>query len=91
MPRSLRDKALAALSEERAKVIKANTSGICLLITASKPDPATLRRDVYRTLIYRHEGAIRRECTCPAARRCYHIELAELLVALGEADEGSER
>lgn len=79
MPESLHAKALRAIGEERITVVKANDAGIALDVTSSKPDPATLARPVYRTLLYTEGGTIRRSCTCPAPRRCYHIAAAELL------------
>lgn len=90
MSASLRDKALTALAQERVKVIKAGPTGIALRVTSSRPDPDTLLRPEYRCLLYRRDGQIHRECDCPALRRCYHVEIAELLVALGET-EGSSR
>jgi len=79
MSESLHAKAVRAIGEERVTVIKANERGIALDVTSSKPDPTTLARPVYRTLLYLEHGAIRRSCTCPAPKRCYHLAAAELI------------
>jgi hypothetical protein len=79
MNESLHAKALRAIGEERVLVLKANESGIALDVISSKPSPATLTRATYRTLVYTEGGTIRRSCTCPAPRRCYHIAAAELI------------
>lgn len=88
-PRSLRDKAVAAIVEERARVLKATDSGIALEVQGSR-DPAMLARPTYRTFVYRRDGALVRECSCPAIRRCHHIEAAELIWRPGPT-EGSHR
>lgn len=90
MSHSLRDKALTALAQERVRVIKASAEGIALTVTSSTPDPATLTRATYRTLVYRRDGQLVRECTCPALRRCNHIAAAELIWQPGP-QEGSDR
>lgn len=79
MRESLHAKAVRAVAEERVCVIKANAAGIALDVVSSKPDPATLARATYRTLLYMENGAIRRQCSCPAPRRCYHLQVAELV------------
>ena len=79
MPESLRAKALRAIAEDRVRVIKANNRGIALEVIASKPDPATLTRATYRALVYAGQDSIVRSCGCPAVKRCYHLEAAELL------------
>lgn len=79
MPESIRDKALRAVSEERVTVVRANERGVALDVTSSRPDPATLARATYRTLLYVENGIIRRQCSCPAPRRCYHLAVAEAI------------
>ena len=79
MSESIRDKALRAVAEERVTVVRANERGIALDCVSSKPDPATLARATYRTLLYMRDGRIVRECSCPAPRRCYHLQVAELV------------
>lgn len=91
MTHSLRDKALQALAQERVHVLKASPQGIALLCESSRRDPDTLQRAEYRALLYRKAGEIHRSCDCPAPKRCYHLELCELLVALGESDTISAR
>ena len=88
--RSLHDKALVAFAQGRVRVLKASSSGIALSVTNSRPDPDTLQRATYRALLYRRDGQLHRECDCPAPKRCYHLELCELLVSLGDT-EGSHR
>ena len=83
---TMRDKAVRSIAEERVLVLKANEHGVALEVTGSKPDRANLMRPTYRTLVYRREGAIVRECSCPAPRRCYHIQAAELLWRPGPHD-----
>jgi hypothetical protein len=85
----MRDKALRAVAEDRVRVIRANEHGIALDVTASKPDADTLARATYRTLVCVHEGTIRRECGCPAMKRCYHIAAAELLWTPGPSEVSS--
>ena len=79
MRESLHAKAVRAVAEERVTVIKANAAGIALDVVSSKPDPATLARATYRTLVYLEGGTIRRQCSCPAPRRCYHVAIAEAI------------
>ena len=79
MSESIRDKALRAVAEERVTVVRANERGIALDCVSSKPDPATLARATYRTLVYLEGGTIRRQCSCPAPRRCYHVAIAEAI------------
>lgn len=79
MSESLHAKAVRAVAEERVCVIKANAAGIALDCVSSKPDPATLARATYRTLVYLEGGTIRRQCSCPAPRRCYHVAIAEAI------------
>jgi len=79
MRESLHAKAVRAVAEERVTVIKANAAGIALDVVSSKPDPATLARATYRTLVFMRDGRIVRECSCPAPRRCYHLQVAELV------------
>ena len=79
MSESLHAKATRGVAEERVLVVRANERGIALDVTSSKPDPATLTRATYRTLVWTEGGTIRRSCSCPAVRRCYHVVVAELL------------
>lgn len=79
MSESIRDKALRAVSEERVTVVRANERGVALDCVSSKPDPATLARATYRTLVFMRDGRIVRECSCPAPRRCYHVAIAEAI------------
>ena len=88
--RSLRDKALVAIAEERVRVIRANESGIAVDVTSSRPDRDTLARPVWRAVVWIAEGKVNRSCTCPSVRRCNHLEAAELLWAPGPHDR-SER
>lgn len=83
MSESVHAKALRAISEDRVRVVRANERGIALDVTSSKPDPATLSRRTYRTLVYVRQGAIVRECSCPCPKRCYHIAAAELVWSPG--------
>lgn len=91
MSRSVFDKALAAIGEERVRVVKASPQGIALTVIAAKPDPATLVRRQYRTLVYMYDGACVRECTCPALKRCYHVAAAELIWRPADTDVVSAR
>ncbi len=79
MSASLRDKALTALAQERVRVLRATGEGIALEITSSKQDAQTLQRPTYRTMVYRRDGELVRECSCAAWRRCYHQEVACLI------------
>lgn len=79
MTRSAVDKAIAALTADRVRVLKASGAGIALQVASSRPDPATLERSTYRTLVWIHDGELHRWCSCPATRGCYHLKLAELL------------
>ena len=84
MPATMRDKALTAIAEDRVRVVKASAQGIALHVTASKPD-ANLTTPTYRTFVYVHEGEVRRMCSCPAPKNCYHLTAAELLWRPGSA------
>lgn len=79
MSESLHAKAVRAVAESRVVVVKANDAGIALDVTSSRPHPATLARATYRTLLYLEGGTIRRQCSCPSPRRCYHIAVAEAI------------
>lgn len=79
MPESMTAKALRAISENRVRVLKATDNGIVLAVVSSAPDPATLRRTTYRTAIWIQDGHLTQRCTCPAQKRCYHLEVAVLL------------
>lgn len=91
MSHSLHDKALAAIGQERVRVIKATTTGIALDVESSRPCPDTLRRDHYRTLLYKRDGQLERQCSCPALKRCYHLAAAELIWRPGFESEESAR
>ena len=75
----MRDKALAALSEDRVRVVKASPCGIALHVIASKPDKATLKTPVYLTLVYVRADEVMRRCSCPSPKGCYHLTAAEML------------
>ena len=79
--RSAQDKALAAIAEDRVRVVRAVPQGIALHVTASRPDPETLQRPVYKTYLYvdLEQRRVVRACSCPAHARCYHIACAELV------------
>ncbi len=79
-------KALRAIGEDRVRVIRANETGIALDVTSSKPAPATLARVTYRTLLYVKDGALVRECSCPCPKRCYHLDVGELLWTPGPSE-----
>ena len=88
--RSLNDKAAAALAEARVTVIKATAQGVALDVVSSKPDPRTLTRAHYRTIIFVRDGGLHRECSCPAMKSCYHVRAAEMIWRPGP-HEGSHR
>jgi len=90
MPESMRDKALRAIAEDRVRIVRATAQGIALDVLASRPDTLTLLRATYRVLVYVRADEIVRECSCPAPRRCYHLQIAELLWRPG-TDEVSDR
>jgi len=79
MTKTIKSKALAAIEEDRVRVIRANDRGIALDVVASKPDPSTLERATYRSMLWIEDCSIKRGCTCPALKRCYHIETAAML------------
>lgn len=89
MTETTREKALRAIAEDRVRVIRANECGIALDVTASKPDPATLSRPTYRALVYVKDGKLARSCDCPAIKRCYHLQAAELLWQPGPHERSS--
>lgn len=90
MPESMRQKALRAIAEDRVRIVRANDAGIAVDVTSSRPDPETLVSAVHRTLVFMESGRIARRCSCPAPRRCYHLELAEMIWRPGP-HERSER
>ena len=79
MPATMRDKALQAFAEDRVRVVKGSPCGIALHVKASKPDKVTLKTPTYRTFVYVHEGEVRRMCSCPSPKGCYHLVAAEIL------------
>lgn len=78
------DAAVRAVAERRVNVIRANERGIALVFRSDKPDPQTLEPVTYQVRLYLDgNGALVRDCRCPAGQRwrtrCKHLLLAELL------------